>query len=99
MAEIPEQEEDEEENDVIIDGYFEEEFHVSSDEAGQFLGELAEQLQESNEVKVEGDGWEIPFAFGEPVEIEVQFEGSDPELEFEIELEGGVAEDEAPNVS
>jgi amphi-Trp domain-containing protein len=99
MAEIPEQKETEEENDIITDGYFEEEFHVSSDEAGQFLAELAEQLQESDEVNVEGDGWEIPFAFGEPVEIEVQFEGSDPELEFEIELEGGVAEDDAPNVS
>ena len=98
MAEIPEQKEAEE-NEVITEGYFEEEFHVSSQEAGEFLAELAEQLQESDEVKVEGDGWEIPFTFGEPVEIEVQFEGSDPELEFEIELEGGVAEDEAPDIS
>jgi amphi-Trp domain-containing protein len=99
MAEIPEQKETEEENEVITEGYFEEEFHVSSEEAGEFLAELAEQIQESDEVNVKGDGWEIPFTFGEPVEIEVQFEGSDPELEFEIELEGGVAEDEAPDIS
>jgi len=99
MAEIPEQKETEEENEVITEGYFEEEFHVSSEEAGEFLAELAEQIRESDEVKVKGDGWEIPFTFGEPVEIEVQFEGSDPELEFEIELEGGVAEDEAPDIS
>lgn len=99
MAEIPEPEETEETVDVITDGYFEEEFYVSSEEAGEFLAELAEQLQESNELKVQGNGWEIPFAFGEPVEIEVQFQGDGPELEFEIELEGGADEDQAPEIS
>jgi amphi-Trp domain-containing protein len=99
MAEVPEPEEQEESIDVIEEGYFEEEFYVSSEDAGEFLVELGEQLREGNEVTVEGDGWKIPFAFGEPVEIEVQFQGDDPELEFEVELEGGTAEDEAPGVS
>jgi len=102
MAEIPEPEEEENEEestDVITDGYFEEEFYVSSDDAGEFLVELGEQLRDGDEVTVRGDGWEIPFAFGEPVEIEVQFQGDDPELEFEIELEGGTPDDEVPEVS
>ena len=36
-----------------------------------------------------GDDWELPFAFGEPVELEVKYEGVDePELEIELELPG-----------
>jgi len=98
MAEIPESE-DEDSVDLITDGYFEEEFHVGAEDAGEFLVELGEQLQEDDEVVVSGDGWEIPFAFGDTVEIEVEFQGDDPELEFEVELEGRTAEDEAPDVS
>lgn len=98
MAEIPESEE-EEGVDVITEGYFEEEFHVGAEDAGAFLVELGEQLQEGDEVNVSGDGWEIPFAFGDTVEIEVEFQGNDPELEFEVELEGRTQEDEAPDVS
>ncbi len=99
MAEIPEPESDEPEVRTVTDGYFEEEFHVSSEDAGEFLVSLGEQIRDSDEVEVEGDGWRIPFEFGEPVEIEVQFEGSDPELEFEVELEGRRGEGETPDVS
>ncbi len=98
MPEIPDQEEEPEVR-TVTDGYFEEEFHVSSDDAGEFLVALGEQLRDGDEFEVEGDGWRIPFEFGEPVEIEVQFEGGDPELEFEIELEGRRGEGEVPDVS
>ncbi len=88
MAEVPAPE-DESEPTTITDGYFEEEFDVDAEAAGEFLVALGEQLQEGNEVLVTGEGWEIPFAFEEPVELEVEFEGEDEsELEIEVELEG-----------
>lgn len=35
------------------------------------------------------DEWELPFAFGEPVTLEIDFEGvGEPELEIELELPG-----------
>ncbi|MFP4174480.1 MAG: amphi-Trp domain-containing protein [Halobacteriales archaeon] len=80
-------------------GMFEEEFTVSAEEAGDFLVGLGEELREGDEVTVEGDGWKIPFEFGDTVEIEVEYDGNDPELEFEVELEGRTEEDEAPDIS
>jgi amphi-Trp domain-containing protein len=80
-------------------GMFEESFVVSAEEAGEFLVELGEQLRDSDEVTVEGDDWKVPFAFGDRAEIEVEYDGNDPELEVEVELEGRTPEDEAPDIS
>ena len=42
--------------------------------------------------------WELPFAFGDPVEVEIDFEGmDDPELELEVEIPGQ-PDDTAPQV-
>ena len=42
--------------------------------------------------------WELPFAFGEPVGLEGDFDGvGEPELEIELELPGRTDED-APSV-
>lgn len=100
MAEVPEPEDEaQQETNVVANGYFEEEFYVDAASAGAFLVELGEQLQDGNEVTVSGDEWEIPFAFGEPVGIEVEFDGEyEPELEFEVELTGR-SEDDAPDIS
>jgi amphi-Trp domain-containing protein len=90
------------ENEGVRDltgGMFEEEFTVSAEEAGDFLVGLGEQLRDGDELTVEGDGWKIPFEFGEGVEIEVDYDGNAPEIEFEVELEGRTDEDEAPNIS
>jgi amphi-Trp domain-containing protein len=101
MAEVPDEPEEatgESTVETVTDGYFEEEYHVSSDDAGEFLSELGAQLTEGDEVTVTGDGWEIPFAFGEPVELEIEFEGGgEPELEIEVELVGR-RDDEAPGL-
>jgi len=83
----------------LTGGMFEEEFNVSAREAGEFLVELGEEIRDGGEVTVEGDGWSIPFEFGERAEIEVEYDGNDPELEIEVELEGRTPEDEAPSVS
>lgn len=100
MAEVPASDEEEEsEPTTITDGYFEEEFDVSAEEAGEFLIGLGEQLRDDEEVLVTGEGWEIPFSFGDSVELEVEFEGEDdPELEIEVELEGR-RDDDAPDVA
>ncbi|PSP77128.1 hypothetical protein BRC81_10895 [Halobacteriales archaeon QS_1_68_20] len=98
MAEVPAPE-DESEPTTITDGYFEEEFDVDAEAAGEFLVTLGEQLQADDEVLVTGEGWEIPFPFEDEVELEIEFEGEyDPELEIEVELEGRAEDDDETEV-
>ena len=92
-------EEDEENVRDLKGGMFEEAFTVSPEEAGEFLVSLGEELQEGDELTVTGDGWKIPFEFGETVSIEIEYDGNEPELEFEVELEGRMEEDEVPEIS
>ncbi|MDZ7745895.1 MAG: amphi-Trp domain-containing protein [Halobacteriales archaeon] len=79
-----------EERTIIQSGRnFEETFRLDASEAGEFLIALGEQLRDDDELTIVGDDWELPFAFGEPVELEVEYEGVDePELEIELELPG-----------
>ena len=68
---------------------FEEEYRLEASEAGEFLIDLGEQLRDSDKLTLVGDEWELPFAFGQPIELEIEYEGvDDPELEIEIELPG-----------
>jgi amphi-Trp domain-containing protein len=77
---------------------YEEAFRLDAAEAGRFLVEVGEQLQKGDELTLTTDEWELPFAFGEPVELEVDFDGvEDPELEIEVELPGRTDE-RAPSV-
>jgi len=90
---------DETERTVIRTGRdFEQEYRLDASEAGEFLIELGEQLRDGDELTIATDEWELPFAFGEPVELEIDFEGvGEPELEIELALPGRTDE-EAPNV-
>jgi len=98
MPEVP-AEEEEPTIETITDGYFEEEYYISSEDVGEFLIELGEQFQEGDEITITGDNWELPFAFGEPVNLDIEFEGdSEPELEIEVELSGRI-EDETPDIA
>ncbi|MES3517552.1 MAG: amphi-Trp domain-containing protein [Natronomonas sp.] len=98
MPEIPEDAETRP-VETVTDGYFEEEYHIGAEDAGAFLIEVGEQLQEADEITVSGDDWEIPFAFGEPVQLDIEFEGhGEPELEIELELSGR-ADDETPDIA
>jgi amphi-Trp domain-containing protein len=83
----------------LTGGMFGDEFAVSAEEAGEFLVGIGEQLRENDDLTLEGDGWEIPFEFGDEVEIELDYDGNVPELEIEVEMEGGREKDEAPTVS
>jgi amphi-Trp domain-containing protein len=77
---------------------FEQTYRIGASEAGDFLVELGEQLREGDELTIATDEWELPFAFGEPVELEVDFDGvDDPELEIELELPGR-PDEQAPSV-
>ncbi|MFB6090998.1 MAG: amphi-Trp domain-containing protein [Halobellus sp.] len=77
---------------------FEESYRLDADEAGRFLIDLGEQLRDGDELTIATDEWELPFAFGEPVGLEIDFEGVDePELEIELELPGRTDET-APDV-
>ncbi|SFR32367.1 amphi-Trp domain-containing protein [Halogeometricum limi] len=77
---------------------FEQEFRLDAAEAGDFLVALGEQLRDGDDLTLSTDEWELPFAFGEPVELEVDFEGvGEPELEIEVEIPGRTDE-KAPNV-
>ena len=77
---------------------FEQTYRLSAAEAGDFLIAVGEQLREGEELTITDEEWELPFAFGEPVTVELDFEGmDDPELELEIELPGR-PDDTAPRV-
>ncbi len=68
---------------------FEREYRLSTEEAGRFLIDLGNQLRDGEELTIKGDDWELPFAFGEPAELEIEFEGvGDEGLEIELELVG-----------
>jgi amphi-Trp domain-containing protein len=91
--------EDSDERTLIREGRdFEQEYRLSAAEAGRFLVEIGEQLQAGDELTITDDEWELPFVFGEPVELEVEFEGYDEqELEIEVEIPG-TTDETAPSV-
>ena len=77
---------------------FEQEYRVDASEAGEFLIDLSEQLRDENELTIVTEEWELPFAFGEPVELDIEFDGvGEPELEIELELPGRTDE-KAPDI-
>jgi amphi-Trp domain-containing protein len=77
---------------------FEDEFRLDAADAGRFLIDLGEQLRSGDELTVGTDEWELPFAFDESVDVEIDFDGVDePELEIEVELRGATDAD-APSV-
>lgn len=61
--------------------------------------QLGEQFEEEDEITTTGEDWELPFAFGEPLKLDIEFEGDgEPELEIEVELSGRV-EDGMPDLA
>ncbi|WP_306052972.1 amphi-Trp domain-containing protein [Natronococcus wangiae] len=78
---------------------FEQGYRLDASDAGEFLIELGEQLRDNDELTLVGDEWELPFAFGEPIELEIDFDGvGEPELEIEMELPGRT-DDKAPDIA
>jgi len=74
---------------VIAGRNFEREYRVDASEAGEFLIALGEGLCDGDDLRIETAEWALPFAFGEPVELEIDYEGvGEPELEIEVTLPG-----------
>ncbi|MXV64343.1 amphi-Trp domain-containing protein [Natronorubrum sp. JWXQ-INN-674] len=77
---------------------FEREYRLDASDAGEFLIALGKQLRDGDELTISDDEWTLPFAFGEPIELEIDFDGVDePELEIELELPGRT-DDSAPRI-
>jgi amphi-Trp domain-containing protein len=101
MTETDTDSRDESEDDLTLirEGRdFEQEYRLTAAEAGRFLVEVGEQLQAGGELTLTGDEWTLPFAFGEPVELEIDYEGyGEQELEIELEIPG-TTDETAPTV-
>jgi len=82
------------------DDYLEEEYDVTAAEAGEFLADLAEQLQSGDgDITLTGGDWELDFAYSDAVELEVEYvDGPDGELEIEVELSAARDGDDAPSL-
>lgn len=98
-ADVDPQDEPDDDLTLIREGRdFEQEYRLTAAEAGRFLVEVGEQLQEGDELTLTGDEWTLPFSFGEPVELEVEYEGyGERALEIELEIPG-TTDEEAPTV-
>jgi amphi-Trp domain-containing protein len=90
---------EDDERTVIRQGRdFEQEYRLTAEDASEFLGSLADQLGDGDELTITDEEWELPFAFGEPVELEVDYEGvGQPTLEIEVQIPGREVDD-APQV-
>lgn len=90
---------DEEERTVIRQGRdFEQEYRLTAADASEFLASLADQLADGEELTITDDEWELPFAFDEPIHLDVDYEGvGQPTLEIEVEIPGREVDD-APQV-
>jgi amphi-Trp domain-containing protein len=88
-----------EERTVIRSGReFEQEYRLSASETGEFLIALGEQLRDDEALTLVEDRWELPFAFGEPMDLEIDFDGlGEPELEIELTVPGRTDET-APDI-
>lgn len=96
MVDLPDNETNEQ--TVVTDGYFEREVRLSTAATATFLRDLADQIEDGNDLTVSSDDWQIPFEFREPIEVEVEFIGDGKrELEIELEFEWG-GEDETLDV-
>lgn len=75
------------ERTVITDGFFEREVYLSRTETAAFLRDVADSIEEGDELTISGPDWEIPFRYDEPIEVEVEFTSrNERELEVEIEF-------------
>lgn len=79
--------------------HFEQEYHVTAAEAGEFLIAVGECLRAGDDVSLSGDDWTLEFAYRDSVELWVEHVGGDdPELELELELSAADGSDSPPSL-
>lgn len=96
MSDLPSEVEESTAVDTVVEGQFEVERRVSAGAAGEFLSSVGEAIATDDGFALTGADWRLPFAFEEPVTVEVEFDGDgEPVLEIEAELSGRTAPDDA----
>lgn len=70
------------------DEYFERELYLGREETAALMRDIADSLEAGTDLTVSGDGWELPFSYREPIEVEVEYSpGGEAELELEFEFD------------
>ncbi len=69
----------------LIEGDYTQEFYMDRKELSNFLKNLAEEVENGNEISISTEEWELPFKFNDRIEVEIEKEYD--ELEIEIEFE------------
>lgn len=73
-----------EEGKKQVTGQFSKEFHMGRTQLAGFLRKLADEIEESNNLKISADEWEIPFEFRDEVEVEIEKKKDKLEIELEF---------------
>lgn len=76
---------DESEGRKTIEGNFSKEFYMEKQKLSDFLRNLADEVEEGNELEIKSDEWVLPFKFKDSVEVEIDKDYKELEIELEFE--------------
>ncbi|MFP4116819.1 MAG: amphi-Trp domain-containing protein [Candidatus Aenigmatarchaeota archaeon] len=68
-----------------IEGNFNKEFYMGREELSDFLKNLADEIEQGNELEIKTDEWVLPFKFRDNVEVEIDKDYEELEIELEFE--------------
>lgn len=70
----------------VITSQHEEEIYVDADTLAGFLRELANQVEQGDQLTISTENWELPFSFDRQ-QVEIEIDRGYDELEIEIEFD------------
>ncbi len=68
----------------VVEGEVEFETYVSKEDIVKFLRNLADQIEKESVLEIRTEDWTIRHEFGEPIEVEVEYDGNKLEIELEF---------------
>lgn len=68
-----------------ITGDFSQEFYMERKDVSELLRNMADEIEEGNELKISTEKWKLPFKFRNQVEVEIDKEYDELEIEFEFD--------------
>ena len=83
-----------------VQGYFSQEFYMSSSELARFLRNLADQVEAGGDLKITTEEWILPFGPASHAKVDVDLEEDELEIEIEFKRSTGklYAESESDTV-